>query len=50
MEATQNAVRTLRRLTLLAGLAALLLPATASADDSIYWSREQYQIRSGTGR
>ena len=47
MEATQNAVRTLRRLTLLAGLAALLVPAAASAADSIYWGNEFSALRSG---
>jgi hypothetical protein len=47
MEATQNAVRTLRRLTLLGVLAALLLPATASAADSIYWGNEFSAVRVG---
>ena len=47
MEATQDAVRTLRRLTLLAVLAALLLPATASAEDSIYWGSEFNAVRVG---
>jgi hypothetical protein len=47
MEATQNAVRSLRRLTLVAVLAALLLPATASAADSIYWGNEFNAVRVG---
>ena len=34
---------------LLAVLVGLLLPASASAADSIYWSRENHQSRSGTG-
>ncbi len=47
METTRNALRTLRRLTLLAVLAALLLPATASAADSIYWGNEFSALRVG---
>lgn len=44
MEAIQDRVRTSRRLTLLAALAALLLPATAGAADSIYWAGEDATI------
>jgi uncharacterized protein (DUF2147 family) len=47
MEATQNGVRAVRRLTLVAVLAALLLPATASAADSIYWGNEFNAVRVG---
>ena len=47
MEVTQNAVRTLRRLTLIAVLAPLLLPVAASAADSIYWGNEFSALRAG---
>ena len=40
MDVVQNRGKNIRRVALLAALAALLLPASASAADSIYWASE----------
>jgi len=45
MQATRDALRTLRGPALLAVLAALLVPATAHAADSLYWGNEFNAVR-----